>query len=204
MTEVAERPLGMAVLPIPGADQVDDLTAWAQVETDALAEIGAVADEPGSRGAMTLLLMALAGADLPSGFAWRYLVVAGPLVAPVVVTVGFQPVVQADGAAWDDLIGADLPAPAGRDVSVISMNDLDLKQCLRFRLAPSEDGSETDALWVAGAIVARRELPHGTTDVLFTVDTPEIDTLFGMLPVIHDLLTGDLLLDHTARAQQIT
>ena len=32
----------------------------------------------------------------------------------------------------------------------------------------------------------------------------QIDTLFGMLPVIHDLLTGDLLLDHTARAQQIT
>lgn len=194
----------VAILLVPSAERVSDLIAWAEAEAAAFAELGAIRDDEASRYAFALLLMGLAGAQCSEGFSWRYLLVAGPETTPLPIEVGFRPADAPPEAIWDAMIGVELPAAAGRHVATIEMNGRIAKQCIRMELREPDQRLTVAVgeLWATMGAVCRRELPPGTTDVLLAADTADVDLLFALLPVLHDILTGDMIVEDVQRALQ--
>lgn len=190
----------VAVILLPDPGQVPDSREYAREQADALARLGAIRDDNVTLSAVAMLLATLTETSRPSGFCWRYLLVPGPEIPPLTVDVGFRPVV-AGSPGWDELIGTELPAPAGSHTADFRLNGLAGRHCLRFALRDpaSDEISPTGVLWCTAAVVCRRSLPSGPVDVLAAADTPDIDFLFALLPALYDLVSGESIVE-TVRA----
>lgn len=176
---------------LPHADEVLDMAAWS-VDAGAVFVRDRQLDEDESLEFVRAML-----ADLvvhPTAFAdsLRFLFMPDPEWGGVLWEVAFAR--PDDDRSWPstarDLVGADVPAELGQDVSEFKFNGISGLLGMRFRMEGGEGGSRSIA--ATATVAVRRELPEfGVCDIVGFTDSAQLEPLAMSLEAMQRLLCSE-------------